>query len=314
MKNKIIYQSFLFSLFLFLSYDTFVHLCRPNWSVAQYPQQDNIIKAENFLYSPKEHETIIVGSSLSTYLNMDLLPNVTNLAFSGMSIYEGLGILQKKDIAPKMILVEMNVITRTQDKKFVESVTAPIPSALKRVFISLREDKQPLGIIALYIRLKIGSSKLITEITKISDKFFNIFSNRNIGSFQPLGDNARLTEKTDDKFEELLRLQSKDYAKIPNIAFTNEQFTNLKIIVDKLEEKGVKVVFFEMPVDKSLCQMPKAKDIREKFYSVFSRSTYSYIDMPDCETYKTADGIHLQKEDANRYSMLLYQKMVPFLK
>ncbi|EQA38285.1 hypothetical protein LEP1GSC047_1987 [Leptospira inadai serovar Lyme str. 10] len=314
MKNKVIYQSLLFSAFLFLSYDTFIHFYRPNWSVAQYPQQDNIIKAENFLYSPKAHETIIVGSSLSTYLNMNFLPDVTNLAFSGMSIYEGLRILQKGNLPPKAVFIEMNVITRTEDKKFVESVTAPIPNALKRIFISLREDKQPLGIIALYIRLKIDSSKLIVEISKISNKFLGIFLDKATDSARSSVGDVWGVETVDDKFSELLRLQSKDYSKTPNIIFTNEQFASLKVIVDELEEKRIKVVFFEMPVDKSLCQMPKAKDIREKFYEVFPRNAYSYIDMPDCKTYKTVDGIHLQKEDAARYSKLLYQQMAPFLK
>ena len=68
------------------------------------------------------------------------------------------------------------------------------------------------------------------------------------------------------------------------------------------------VVFFEMPVNNQLANMPQAKIIRASFYTYFPASKYRYI-QPDFFQYKTIDGLHLDPEEAYRYTLYLKSMM-----
>jgi hypothetical protein len=97
-------------------------------------------------------------------------------------------------------------------------------------------------------------------------------------------------------------LEVKDYSEKPDPKLLDEQFQLLRNEVSYLVSRGVRIVFFEMPVNSQLTGLPKAQIIRESFYSVFPRQQYRYMDMPDPAAYKTADGIHLSRKEAIQYT------------
>ncbi|MFL5746465.1 MAG: hypothetical protein ACJ751_17440, partial [Niastella sp.] len=113
------------------------------------------------------------------------------------------------------------------------------------------------------------------------------------------------TPKGDDLFLKLLQLQIDDYSKLPDEPLLNQAFKNLKEYVNKLEQKHIKVTFFEMPVNSQLLNLPKANVIRNTFYKNFPESKYSYIPLPDSLKFTTTDGLHLTPEEAARYTSYL---------
>lgn len=288
---------------------------RPNWSASQYGRQENLIKAEQYLFSNEKIEYILAGSSLSNYINLSHLPGVYNLAFSGQSIFDALDIILLKDGNDlKIVFVEMNVVTRPGDPKFIKEVAFPLKIWLKKNFEALREDKQPLGILANYF-----SGKLLPGPLKIKNKLIAFIKKHRT---QQLGRNdlkiidAVLADRNFEeieRFNKLLVVQLKDYNKTPTDKDLKALFDSLLNKVRLLENRGVKVIFYEMPVHQELCNKPKPILIRSWFYSYFSRKDYKYIEIPQCNLYKTYDGIHLKPEDSEIYSKFLHSKIFDFL-
>ena len=66
--------------------------------------------------------------------------------------------------------------------------------------------------------------------------------------------------------------------------------------------KGTQVIFFELPVNENLCDLPKAGIIREYFYKTFQSEKYHYISYAACKGNKTRDGEYLGPEEAIMYT------------
>src|SRR5690349_5473276 len=79
----------------------------------QYSFQDNIVKAQGFMYGETE-KNVVVGSSLSEKLAMDSLPGFYNLSFVGLSIFDGLHLIVSNNKYPRNILIETNLILRPE--------------------------------------------------------------------------------------------------------------------------------------------------------------------------------------------------------
>jgi hypothetical protein len=284
-------KSLLFALILFISYTLFVLFLAPKWwNASQHQWQDNLIKAQHYIYSDSDSITnVILGSSLSCRLITDSLPQTYNLSFSGQSIYDGLFIVTHKEELPKHVFIEMNVALRTGSDDFTSSLYTPVMSYLKRIFPSLRADQQPIGII--------GRLTAYFYRTKIAKQYHDQSAQ------------VKTTKVTDDLFNKMLKIQIKDYSVHPDSALMNSCFEKLKEYVSILEKKGVKIVFFEIPVNNELKELPKAVAIRERFYHDFPPTTYSYIKPPDTIFYKTTDGQHLSGSEALDYTLFFRNRI-----
>ncbi|MFN8294735.1 MAG: hypothetical protein U0T69_01000 [Chitinophagales bacterium] len=247
--------------------------------ISQHQWQDNIIKAQNFIYATekKAPENIIVGSSLSCRLVQDSLQDFFNLSFSGQSVFDGLRILKARKNLPKHLFIEMNVILKEEDKNFTGAILNPFLYSLKKYIPVLRDGKQPMAIAGL----------VLSEIIKETD-------NPDVQKVTSINQEAL--------FLKTLNVQKKDYLNTPDKKLSETIFRQLKAYTDYFQEKGVTIIFFEMPVHPSLCNLPKALVIREKFYINFPQNKYHYISMPDCSVYHTTDGIHLTQEETLVYT------------
>jgi len=264
---------------IFLVLHAIIVLVNPVSNV-QYTLQENTVKAQTFIYD-ENAQNVIVGSSLSNRLIMDSLPEFYNLSFAGLSVFDGLYLMSFHEKKPKNIFIEMNVIQRVEDENFLTYVNSPILGPLKKQVPSLRDGYQPVGILG---------ENLIRSIKGESNQ-------------NDLQQNKAEGGQTDNSvFNRLLDHEIKQYSETLDKEFMTERFEQLKTALDKLKANGINILFFEMPVNAKLCDLPRPRIIREFFLTYFPANEYQYITIPDCHDYKTTDGVHLAGEEALKYT------------
>lgn len=270
---------------------------------AQTEWQNNLILAQKFLYNHNDNniENMIIGTSLSMRLKMDELQSFTNLSFGGISIFTGLHLVNKIKMPPKRVFIEINVIDRLEDKHFLSLLYSPVLYPFKKHFRYIREDRQPMVTLGFLVRETITKTafKNISLLKKVLAKKKAL---KKIPTTNP--------KNTRTFYDISMEFQKKLYLNVPS----DKIFKELVSYVHNLEEKKVEVVFFEMPVDPILCNMPKAIGIRKKMQKYFPVKNYSYITMPDCKNFKTSDGLHLPSEEALRYTNYFKKNVGLYLK
>ncbi len=185
----------------------------------------------------------------------------------------------------------MNFVLRPENKNFTASINSPLLYYPKKIIPSLRADKQPLAIIGEQLSLRwtsqlIGNTKSMLGFTqkKLPAK------------------NSRLF------FDKMLKKEIENYSELPDTTLVTKSFDELKNYIKILEQKGVKIIFFEMPVNSHLTDLSKARLIRTTFFDYFPETKYTYILTPDFIKCKTTDGIHLTKDEALKYTLYLKNK------
>jgi hypothetical protein len=279
---------------LLLVYSLLLHLA-PHLSATQDQWQLNVTLAETYLYDEKTVRNAIVGSSISERLVMDGLPDFANLSFSGLSAFDGLNLLKHKHAMPATVFIETNVLLRKRDDNFGTTVLSPIPFWLRKHMSALRSDKQPLALVGQSLGEIIGETGQAIK--------HNISG---MGGGQASDSAGSTAAPASDS--EILKLQIRDYSETPNEQVLQAQLQLLSDDVAYLKRHGVRVVFFEMPVDSRLAELPKARLVRESVQAVFPKEQYDYIAMPDPKGYVTSDGIHLNRQESRRYTQYFVEQ------
>lgn len=248
---------------------------------AQYVWQGNAIKAQRFIYGDT-CDKIIVGSSLSNRLVMDSLPDMTNLSFAGQGIFDGLSILNHNNRHPRIVFIETNIMVRKENQNFTSYVNSPVLNPLKRAIPSLRDEYQPVSILSgIIIRiLKKGESAEKNGFEEMETP--------------PDGDDAF--------FQQMLSRLAEEYSEPLDTMMLRSHFEDLVRAVEDLESNGVRIVFFEMPVNETVCDFVVPQMVREYYRRYFPESKYVYIRVSHCDGYKTTDGAHLAGAEALRFT------------
>ncbi len=274
------------TLVLLVAHGLFVRLAQPDWSKGQNQMQTNLIKAQNFLYEADKPQAVIVGSSLSARIDESLLSDgFTNLAMSGMSLYDGLKVVLQKSALPASICIETNLITRGPSQDFENSLFSPVMYPLRDWIPGFREKNQPVGLTTGFILNKLKTAKAE-------------------GKMAPSVSDAD-KEKQDPVFAKVLQMAREDKETLPDTQLLAERVTALTGLVRQLEEKGVRIYFFEMPINKGLCDAAFPNHIREQMETHFPPSQYTYLPKPDCNSYNTTDGAHLDPLSAAKFTTWL---------
>ncbi len=280
------------SLFIFLviftSYAIFVSIYSDNFTnISAHHWQENVNKAESFIYDENSvYSNIILGSSLSNRLIIDSLPNCFNLSFGGQSIFEGLAILTRIDNLPKSVFIEMNIVLKEENEDFIESLFSILYYPKKYLKV-LRGKFQPITNFGDIVN---------TRITKfILPKIIVL--------------NVNNSKSNPNLFEKLLEIQVDRYNKIPKEKKMEQNFNRLQTYVSSLEKKGVKIVFFEMPINYKLNNLPRAQIVRNAFFDKFPSNKYNFISIPSNENYITSDGLHLKPDEALKYTLFFKNQM-----
>ncbi|TAG65967.1 MAG: hypothetical protein EAZ25_13845 [Oscillatoriales cyanobacterium] len=110
--------------------------------------QNNIVKAQRYVYDDSDLKIVMVGSSLSANLHVtDIGKGVKSIALGGGSSQTGLEIVKKSNSNPPIILVEINdTISRTIDRDLVESLYNPVFYWMRQYLPILREEYRPVSI------------------------------------------------------------------------------------------------------------------------------------------------------------------------
>jgi hypothetical protein len=291
-------KTLLFTILFFIVYCVFVAWLAPKWWTAtQNTEQDNIIKAQNFAYNDTAFKYIVVGSSLSARIVQDSLPNTSNLAFVGQSIFDGLNILSHKQTLPKVVLIEMNLVFRQENKAFTSPLYSPLIYYPKKQIKALRDDKEPLAV----------AGKIILNGIYFTKNF--IRGHQFIAKRVAADTAAKQNDIAAPLSNKMLPGTYQSFYKIPNSTEVDEAFKNLKAYTDVLQKKGVKIVFFEMPVDKRLGNLPLSVFVRTRFYANYPKTLYHYISLPNWNYCETTDGIHLTGQAAIRYTAYLKSQL-----
>jgi hypothetical protein len=270
---------------VFVLYTIFISQIKPHWSIVQHYWQLNEIKAEGYLYNTQQVHTVIVGSSLSSRLMLNQ-PGVYNLSLGGLSALDGLAIVTKHPSSLRTVLVEINIIDREADNNFIADLTNPMLVPAKRTLPSLRSDKQPLAVLSQQLEMRL-------------EPIFH----------QPASPEPLIIDTKETLYDKLWQERANDYAIAPTTALLKQQLDRLKRETTSLKRQGIQVVFYETPVDRRLCNYPKARAIRLAFKRYFPPANYHYVATADCAAYQTRDGVHLTLESAIKYTQFLQKQL-----
>jgi hypothetical protein len=292
-------KTIFFSIIFLVTYSVFIAWIAPNWwNATQNTEQENIVKAQSFIYDQKTTPNyVIVGSSLSERIVQDSLPGVFNLAFGGLSIYDGLSLLTHKKALPKVVLIEMNLVFRKENKNFTSSLFSPLTYYPKMKIKALRDEKEPIAVCGKIIMNSIYAAKNYIRETTFSKK-------KNIINAKPviIGSSKILSNK-------MIRETYISFFHLPKNEEVTYNFTELKKYTDQLKKENVKLIFFEMPIDRHLENLPLTVFIRKQFYTNFPKSEYQYIPLPSWDYIDTFDGQHLSEQAAIRYTKYLRDQL-----
>jgi hypothetical protein len=252
-------------------------LLNPSMGTATHQWQDNVLKAQQFMYAEKS-DTVMVGTSLSGRIIRDSIPFVKSVSFGGCSVEDGLKIILSKGDAPRFILVETNYLLQNGNDELVSNISKGIFPVIRGWIPSLQEQYEPICIFA----------SLIMSSTNINPQ-------------------AGMATVNMDLLNESINRQLEGDYLLPKET-VESRLQVIKKLIYELEEKGTQFVFFEMPVNERLFHMKRSEQMREIMHKEFPVDKYIYLPF-DTTKYLTTDGEHLDYEGQQRYSHYLKKIM-----
>ena len=268
---------------IFLAFHLLFIICFPSMGVLTHQWQDNVNKAQQYVYE-KSRDTVMVGTSLSSRIIADSIPMVTSLSFGGCSVEDGLRIILYKGYTPKFILIESNYILKDANTSFLSSITeGPMPM-LRKWIPSLREKYEPIC---------------------IYESIFDYFDFHFLGlkgylySRIKQNNNIDNSQKNDRLLLEIGRRKKEDMLLTPTEL--RSRVNNIKQLTTELEAKGSKIVFFEMPINQELAHLKKDNQTRGVLQKEFPANKYLYLPN-DTAKYETTDGLHFTQDDSKKFS------------
>lgn len=271
---KLILKSFLICLLFFSFYQLFITHFKADKKNQSYQSwwQENLVKAQQFVYQERTDSILLVGSSMSA--NLDLSqgkPYIYNLSFIGGSSLTGLAILKQSKKKPKLILIEMNWIDRAIDGSMVDQLFSPTFGFVKKNLSVLQEINQPVNVIGFSLQNAFHIDKINTELHLDSATFLKTLKNN---------------VKSDDRV---------DSVSLSNFLNQTKAFTSY------FKSKGINVLYLMIPANPEIEGSRKYKIIRD----FLQKQEEGIIPSPHFKQLKTTDGYHFDKPSAAIYSNYL---------
>jgi hypothetical protein len=294
-RKRIIINSIIICIVLFIAYSLSIQYVISKWPVRGENQwSENIIAAEEIIYISNTPHTVIVGTSMAARLESEMFSgDVFNLSFRGKSVFNGLSVLEKLKLAPRVVLVEINALTSLRDDSFIDPLFQQPFYTFKKYLPALRERNRPLtdfkrGILETR-RLLFKSNK--EKNNTVTQKKSSVRS-----------DKVVVSSNKNPLFDQMIERALISYESIPDEHTTEDIMKELKLIVDGLISRGSKVVLFEMPMHPLVCDSPEIIHMRAAIHETFTNDQYLILQPPNCSDFNTTDGIHLPFPDAKRYA------------
>lgn len=285
---------------LFVAYSGVLYAIRTRpWFLSSQSQwQWNVSRAQEYLYEKNDARVVVVGSSLSATL-VDLVPSHWFvMAFKGQSLFDGIEILQRSAAKPSLVLVEINVVTRPMNKRFVDNLFSPGFYTLREWFPVLRAKNAPGS-------LYLGSIRVATTLWQKHAGGHGGVAVREGAAVSTRGEDAVVRQVVGRMID--------DGQESPDSQYIESCVATMKARIDMLQESGVRVILYEMPVDERVFDSPKARLLRSVIRARLPPEVYRYLPTPDCKAFRTTDGSHLDGESSVRYALMMQTNVVRML-
>jgi hypothetical protein len=218
-------------------------------------------------------DVVLAGSSLTFRLKEEyfVTPRLRNLALAGGSPVTGLEIVANQPRLPRIILVETNVLSRPTDTALVEKY-------------SKAEDERPL-----FFR------PIRTAIAAYEDRIHAPLSHAQISG--TLGELLKQPPSDFDNRIYVDRALQQWNAEDPTTA-VRTNVMRIRQLMPAIEQKGARLLLFELPCSAQLEESRSAKITREIVHTAFpDPDRWLRLDYARGEL-RWADGVHLDERSA----------------
>ena len=245
--------------------------------------QENMMHLQDYVYAENNYNDVVTGSSLATHILLKDNDSVAiNLAITGGDPFIGLQAIKQSNKMPKRIFIESNFLLskKQHDESYINTLFLPGFYQLRRLMPILREEYHPANFLGQVILDQYG--KPIPPVNVNPGK-------KNDSAMVALKFKTALLEN------HLADLENYKETFLNNLNL-------LKDYVDFFKRKGVKMYFFEMPVDCSIANDQLSVYSRQWITEFAAKNNISQLPMPACETYATSDGFHLTPSSSIVYT------------
>jgi hypothetical protein len=258
---------FVSAVLVFTAYAALVQFMPFRIEKGQNQGDTNMLRAQDYLARP-DSDTVLVGSSLTFRLPLPVLGyHIANLAIAGGAPATGLALIERFGTRPKLVLVEVNLLSRAADMPTVQSLLR-FPE--RQLRISLRVFNTG------YDPVNVIERGLQTLLHK---------------------DDEDLVPPP-DAIHRLVVGQQKTMSQPPDAGALSSQLAQTAELVSVLQARGIRVGFFEMPIDSSLTDLPAGKILHQAVMQQFPPGRFCWLKLSVPGGAHTLDGIHLMSSDA----------------
>ena len=218
---------------------------------------------------------VFTGSSLTAPLNFNEdAPCVYNFGLIGESALTGLDVIVMSAHNPHTVFVEINFPERDSNKYLISDAS---------------------GFLARNFPEFIYTSPVNLVGARLSNFYYFLRDGRRQETKVTAPLEAEVVRKSEIALQrEILNTPLSSILLATQISTFGAQVKNL-------EQKGVKVIFYEMPLNPELQNSNQAIQVRDAFRSAFPNNKFiGFAEMTKGATVKPADGLHLNVEDAKQ--------------
>lgn len=258
--------------------------------------QTNIVKAQRYVYENNaDLKMVMVGSSLAANLQAkDIGDKVKTIALGGGASQTGLEIVERSERKPPIVLVEINdTISRKVDADVIDSLYHPIFYELRRYLPILREEYRPVSVFIHSLKNRSNQNK------KLSREEYDKLEVRNTA--------PELSEKG---IQMTVDLQSQPLSKKDREIITKEAEYIKHQLAKIQKDADVRFVLFDIPQESRVNETLRRKQVQKLMQSLFPPQNFEWLPPPPSREWRTNDGIHLIRTDAQDFAWFLRDKLL----
>jgi hypothetical protein len=218
-------------------------------------------------------DVVLVGSSLTFRLKEEYFstPNVGNLALAGGSPVTGLEIVANQAHLPRVILVEMNILSRTADEALVRKYS----NSGNANSLFLRPIRTAVAAYENWNHAPMDHAQVVLALDRLLKQPPSDFDNHIY---------------VDRAFQEM-------NAGDPTVA-VGINIMRIQHLLSDAERRGVRVQFFELPYSDRLEEARSVRITHEIVHNAFpDPDRWLRLDYPRSEL-RWSDGVHLDERSA----------------
>jgi hypothetical protein len=255
-----------------------IQIWAPVITQAQNQFAGNVAEAERYIYGSGRVPALVVGSSMVEWLDQLTDGRVQVLGMNGMSARESLEIVLRSGRLPERIAVELNGLTAPANDRFLDRLFSPWLAPARRHVLALRTEYQPASVVMSLARAAFG---------------------RNAGQRGPSPAPPGLAQVRAHQLHD-------QYRQPPDMDQLRANLLAVRDAVAELEQRGVRVTYFEFPVPHGLAKTAFHQARRAMNAEILGAAAAAAVFLDDDE-FETTDGIHLVPQDQQRVAFRLLE-------